>query len=290
MKNRLSKLFNHNDQDETAVAQEAEQAQEQERVQEIAVSSITPNQYQPRSIFDEEKLHELAATIDEHGIIQPIIVRPLDDRYEIIAGERRWRAVSYLGWETIPSIIKPLSDDQSASIALIENLQREELTAIEEAAAYARLIEINGLTQEGLAEKLGRGQSTIANKLRLLKLPASVQNAILEKKISERHARALIALKDPELQEKMLQELITKQLNVKQTEKRVKQYLQKKEDKKDTEGKKARRRALSRDSRIAVNTIRQSVHMVTDSGLDIDTHEEDMGDFYQFTIRIPKKK
>ncbi|MDN3956687.1 nucleoid occlusion protein [Sporolactobacillus laevolacticus] len=286
MKHHFSKIFNHSEEEEVAATQEIEQ----ERVQEIEVSLITPNQYQPRSVFDEEKLHELAATIDEHGVIQPIVLRPLGDKYEIIAGERRWRAVSILGWETIPAIIKPLDDDQSASIALIENLQREELTAIEEAMAYARLIDIHGLTQESLAEKLGRGQSTIANKLRLLKLPSSVQSAILEKKITERHARALIILKDPVLQEKVLHEIIDKQLNVKQTENRVKRYLEKSVENKADDEKKSKRFSLSRDSRIAVNTIRQSVHMVTDSGLDIDTNEEDMGDYYQFTIRIPKHK
>ncbi|EST10458.1 nucleoid occlusion protein [Sporolactobacillus laevolacticus] len=286
MKHHFSKIFNHSEEEEVAATQEIEQ----ERVQEIEVSLITPNQYQPRSVFDEEKLHELAATIDEHGVIQPIVLRPLGDKYEIIAGERRWRAVSTLGWETIPAIIKPLDDDQSASIALIENLQREELTAIEEAMAYARLIDIHGLTQESLAEKLGRGQSTIANKLRLLKLPSSVQSAILEKKITERHARALIILKDPVLQEKVLHEIIDKQLNVKQTENRVKRYLEKSAENKADDEKKSKRFSLSRDSRIAVNTIRQSVHMVTDSGLDIDTNEEDMGDYYQFTIRIPKHK
>ncbi|MFT8310569.1 MAG: nucleoid occlusion protein [Sporolactobacillus sp.] len=290
MKNHFSKIFNHNEQEETAAALDAEQELEQARVQEIKVALITPNQYQPRSVFDPEKIHELAATIEEHGVIQPIVLRPTGDKYEIIAGERRWRAVSSLGWETIPAIIKPLNDDQSASIALIENLQREELTAIEEAMAYARLIDIHGLTQESLATKLGRGQSTIANKLRLLKLPSSVQSAILEKKISERHARALIILKDPGMQEKMLDEIISKQLNVKQTEAKVKHYLEKSAVNKADDEKKNRRFSLSRDSRIAVNTIRQSVHMVTDSGLDIDTQEQDMGDYYQFTIRIPKKK
>ncbi|MCO7175263.1 nucleoid occlusion protein [Sporolactobacillus kofuensis] len=284
MKNHFSKIFNHGE--EAAAAQDVELG----RVQEIDVSLITPNQYQPRSVFDEEKLQELAATIDEHGVIQPIVLRPLGDKYEIIAGERRWRAVSILGWKTIPAIIKPLDDDQSASIALIENLQREELTAIEEAMAYERLIDIHGLTQESLAEKLGKGQSTIANKLRLLKLPTSVQSAILEKKITERHARALIILKDPDLQEKLLTEIIEKQLNVKQTENRVRRCLEKSKEEKTEETKKARRFSLSRDTRIAVNTIRQSVHMVTDSGLDIDTNEEDMGDYYQFTIRIPKHK
>ncbi|GGL57801.1 nucleoid occlusion protein [Sporolactobacillus putidus] len=286
MKHPFSKIFSQSsDEDANYDSQE----NEDERVQEILVSKIIPNQYQPRSVFNEEKLQELAETIQEHGVIQPIVLRPLGDRFEIIAGERRWRAVSSLGWEKIPAIVKLFDDDQTASIALIENLQREELTAIEEAMAYSRLIDIHGLTQESLAQQLGRGQSTIANKLRLLKLPTSVQSAILEKKITERHARALIILKDPEKQEKLLHEIIEKQLNVKQTETRIKKMLENNETVKKEKEKRTKRVSLSRDSRIAVNTIRQSVHMVSDSGLDIDTSEEDMGEYYQFTIRIPKK-
>lgn len=126
-----------------------------------------------------------------------------------------------LEWETIPAIIRDMNDSQTASVALIENLQREELTVIEEAMAYARLIELHELTQEALAQRLGKSQSTIANKMRLLKLPESVQQAIMDKKITERHARALIGVKDPELQETILTEIIEKHLNVKQTEERI---------------------------------------------------------------------
>lgn len=284
MKRPFSNIFNQ------ASDEESESEHTQERVQQIAVSKIVPNQYQPRSVFDAEKLHELAATIKEHGVIQPIVLRPYGEKFEIIAGERRWRAVSLLGWEKIPAIVKPFDEDQTASIALIENLQREELTAIEEAMAYARLIDIHGLTQESLAQQLGKGQSTIANKLRLLKLPPVVQSAILEKKISERHARALIILKEQKKQEELLREIVAKQLNVKQTELRVKKMLEQSSEKGGhNEKDRSRRLSLSRDSRIAVNTIRQSVHMVTTSGLEIDTKEEDLGDYYQFTIRIPKK-
>lgn len=239
-------------------------------------------------VFDEEKIEELAQTIRTHGVIQPIVVRKRDDKYEIIAGERRWRAVTHLGWEKIPALVKEFNDSQTASIALIENLQREGLTAIEEAVAYAKLIEIHGLTQESLAQRLGRGQSTIANKLRLLHLPDFVQQAILDRKVSERHARSLIVLKDAEKQELILNEIIEHALNVKQTEERVKALMeasQAPEEKK----KKPTRKAYSKDMRIAMNTIRQSVDMVLQSGLNIDTDEEENDEFYQFTIRIPKK-
>ncbi|WP_062051998.1 nucleoid occlusion protein [Bacillus sp. JCM 19034] len=266
-------------------AAESEQ-QNYEEVREIRIVDIVPNRFQPRTIFDEKRIAELAQTIRTHGIIQPIVVRAYDEKYEIIAGERRWRAVTSLGWETIPAIIKEFNDSQTASVALIENLQREGLTAIEEAIAYAKLIELHGLTQESLAQRLGKGQSTIANKIRLLHLPEKVQTAIMERQITERHARALLMLKDVELQEKVLVEIIEKHLNVKQTEERVKQILEKLHGNKK---KTPKRKSYSKDMRIAMNTIRQSVDMVVKSGLTVDTDEEEHEDFYQFTIRIPKK-
>ncbi|WP_077616221.1 nucleoid occlusion protein [Caenibacillus caldisaponilyticus] len=281
MRHPFSKLFGQGENQET------EEQLQNEKVEELEVSAIVPNRYQPRTVFNDDKIEELAQTIETHGMIQPIVVRKCEDgKYEIIAGERRWRAVSHLGWEKVPAIIKEYDDKQTAAVALIENLQREELTPIEEAMAYAKLLDIHGLTQESLAQQLGKGQSTIANKLRLLKLPASVQNALLEKKISERHARALLALKDsPEKQEKLLQEIIEKQLNVKQTEMRIKSMLGTKPEKKRSR----KSVVLNKDVRIAVNTIRRSVNMVTETGIQIDTDEADMGDYYQFTIRIPKK-
>lgn len=274
--------------EETKEENEATQSEQThyEEVREIPIKDIVPNRFQPRTIFDEERIAELAQTIRTHGIIQPIVVRAYDEKYEIIAGERRWRAVTSLGWETIPAIIKEFNDSQTASVALIENLQREGLTAIEEAIAYAKLIELHGLTQESLAQRLGKGQSTIANKIRLLHLPEKVQLAIMERQITERHARALLTLKDVELQEKVLAEIIEKHLNVKQTEERVKQILEKQNGQKK---KAPNRKSYSKDMRIAMNTIRQSVDMVVKSGLTVDTDEEEHEDFYQFTIRIPKK-
>jgi ParB family transcriptional regulator, chromosome partitioning protein len=283
MKHPFSKIFGQGEKQEILDGE-----QQQEWIEDIPIEMITPNRYQPRTVFQSDRIEELAKTLETHGIIQPIVVRQYDeDKYEIIAGERRWRAANFLGWTTIPAIIKTYDDEKTAAVALIENLQREELTAIEEAMAYAKLIDIHGLTQESLAQQLGKGQSTIANKLRLLKLPTSVQNALLEKEITERHARALIALKNlPEKQEQVFKEIIDKGLNVKQTENRIKELLEKKT--KPTV--KRRSVLLNKDVRIAVNTIRQSVTMITDTGVKIDTNEEDMGDYYQFTIKIPKNK
>lgn len=257
-----------------------------DEIHKLPISSIVPNRFQPRSIFDDEKIEELALTIETHGIIQPIVVREIHNgQFEIIAGERRYRAISKLGWDKIPAIINNLSDTETASVALIENLQREELSPIEEAVAYSKLIELHQLTQEGLANRLGIGQSTVANKIRLLKLPQVVQNAVMQKTITERHARSLIPLKDPEKQSKLVEEIIEKGLNVKQTEERVSKLLSADEDKKP----RAIRKAFSKDMRIAVNTIRQSMSMVKDNGINLDSEEAEYDDFYQITIRIPKK-
>ncbi|GAA0467743.1 nucleoid occlusion protein [Alkalibacillus silvisoli] len=284
----LSRLFGKNE----AKATEEQSDIQTNEVLEIEVSKIQPNQYQPRTIFDEEKISELAQTIHTHGMIQPIVVRKLEDEdaYELIAGERRWRAVSSLEWETIPAIVKNMTDTETASVALIENLQREELTVVEEAIAYDQLLHTHGLTQEALAQRLGKSQSTIANKLRLLKLPSVVQQALLNKQITERHARALISLKDEELQEKVLTFIIEEQLNVKQTEERVQQLLNPdQEQDKEKKKRKPTIQGVNKDVRIALNTIRQSLNMVQDTGMDVETEEEDVDDYYQITIKIPKK-
>jgi ParB family chromosome partitioning protein len=295
MKHPFSRLFGQTEKNEGYLEEQSsidlleqtKKEQTNEEVIQVPIEKITPNRYQPRTVFSDERIGELAQTIKTHGIIQPIVVRRFEGQFELIAGERRWRAVKSLGWETIPAIIKQFNDSQTASVALIENLQREELSAIEEALAYAKLIEIHGLTQESLAQRLGKGQSTIANKLRLLKLPSSVQEALLSKKVTERHARSLIILKDPRIQDTILQEIIDKQLNVKQTEERVKREIEKNSDTKKV---KPKRKLFSRDTRLAMNTIRQSIDMVHKSGLSLDTVEEDHEDYYQITIKIPKQK
>ncbi|MBO8155633.1 MAG: nucleoid occlusion protein [Bacillaceae bacterium] len=287
MMHPLSRLFGIGDQKNES--EEENLSYRSEEVIQIPVGDIQPNRYQPRSVFNHEKIEELAQTIRTHGIIQPIVVRKVEDakgKYELIAGERRWRAVQHLKWDQIPAIIKNMNDAETASVALIENLQREELSVIEEAMAYSQLLEIHGLTQEALAQRLGKSQSTIANKLRLLKLPEPVQTALKNKEITERHARAMIKLNDEEKQVKLLNEIIEKGLNVKQTEERIKK-MQTSAEKKKT---KPRMKGISKDVRIAMNTIRQSLNMVTDAGVNISTDEEDHEDYYQITIKIPKKK
>lgn len=274
MKEHLTKLFGFAD-------KSAGSASENE-IRQLPVQDIVPSPYQPRTVFDEERIDELCQTIKTHGVIQPIVVRFRNGKYEIIAGERRYRAVRKLGMETIPAIVREINDSQAASIALIENLQREGLTAIEEAMAYQQLIELHNLTQESLAQRLGKSQSTIANKLRLLHLSEPVKQALLERKITERHARALLSLDSEELQVKVLNDIISKELNVKQTEARVAFYKQ------STPAKKSKRIFFSKNVRLALNTIRQSVNMVADTGLKIKTDEKDFEDHYEIIIRIPK--
>jgi ParB family transcriptional regulator, chromosome partitioning protein len=255
----------------------------QEEVKQIPVKDIVPSPYQPRSVFDDDRIDELCQTIKTHGIIQPIVVRMRNGKYEIIAGERRWRAVTKLGMETIPGIIREINDSQAASIALIENLQREGLTALEEAIAYQKLIDLHQLTQESLAQRLGKSQSTIANKIRLLQLGEQVKIALLERKITERHGRALLSLPNEELQNKLLEEIIEKELNVKQTEVRVAFYSE------AAKPKKQKRISFTKDVRLALNTIRQSVDMVTGSGIPIKSSEKDCDDHYEIIIQIPKR-
>jgi len=272
MKEQLSRLFGL-----------SEQRSGQEEVRQIPINEIDTSPFQPRTIFDDERIDELCQTIKTHGVIQPIVVRVRNNRYEIIAGERRWRAVTKLGYETIPAIVREFNDSQTASIALIENLQRENLTAIEEAVAYERLIELHDLTQESLAQRLGKSQSTIANKLRLLMLNDTIKIALMERKITERHARALLSLDSEEAQLKVLDEIITKELNVKQTEVRI-AFL-----KEASKNKKAKRISFTKDVRLALNTIRQSIDMVSGSGLKIKTNEKDHEDHYEIVIQIPKR-
>ena len=195
-----------------------EEIPKNKQIQDLELDKIVPNQYQPRRQFSDDSIKELADTLDQDGLLQPIVVREDgDDHYEIIAGERRYRAAKSLGWETIPAIVKNMNDDQAASLALIENLQREDLNPIDEAKAYTNLMKLNDLTQTALAKDMGKSQSYVANKLRLLKLDDDVQTALVEGKITARHGRALLNLDDAD-QKRVLAEIEAKGLNVKQTE------------------------------------------------------------------------
>ncbi len=306
MKSTFSRFFGgglkqeHEQEHEQGQEQNPEVKTEVEVIENISMTSeeevknpidkIIPNRYQPRTVFDDERIEELARTIHTHGVIQPIVIRPMSDdsgNFEIIAGERRYRAMKSLQWTDVPAIVRHLNDRETASIALIENLQREELTAIEEALAYQQLLEMHSLTQEALAQRLGKGQSTVANKLRLLKLPQFVQEAILNREITERHARALIAIKDEQLQMQLIAATKEYDWNVRQLEHQIQLILNPEEP--EVKKRKSSRKAISKDVRIALNTIKQSLTMVTKSGIHVKTEEEDTEDYYQITVKIPKK-
>lgn len=198
----------------------------EQQIVEISLADIIPNRFQPRQVFDEGALNELAASIKENGIIQPLVVRKAaDNKFEIIAGERRFRAASLAGLTKVPAIISNVDDKKSAELAIIENLQRQNLSPMEEARSYKNILESSGITQDELAKKIGLSQSAIANKLRLLSLDLSVQDALLADKISERHARSLLAIKDTTLQSELLDRIITERLTVRQLDQEVKKIL-----------------------------------------------------------------
>lgn len=300
------------------------------KVVNIKLDQIIPNRYQPRKVFNQDEIRELAHTIEEHGLLQPIVLREYEPaKYEIIAGERRYRAMKMLGWSTTPAILKKMTDEESASLALIENLQRAQLSSVEEAQAYRQLMDLNHLTQAALAKGMGKSQSFVANKLRLLKLITPVQTAILDHRISERHGRALLDL-DEAQQRTMLMRIVNERLTVRQTEDEVAKVLgrplpsevakQKKLAKEQSAGtssitaspvskeaptvkptKKAAKKAKTpkrkrgqeakaTDGRLALNTIKKSIKMATENGFTVTTHEKDTGSSYELTIEIPKKQ
>ena len=191
-------------------------------IQNVNIDYIIPNRFQPRLTFDEKSLNELASSIKEHGIIQPLVLRRLGDKYEIIAGERRYKAAQLAGLTEVPAIISNIDDNKSAEIALVENVQRRNLNSLEEAKSYKKILDKEGLTQDELAKKIGVSQSTIANKLRLLNLTSEAQDALMHDKISERHARSLLCVSDPEKQKALLNKVISERLTVRQLDDEIK--------------------------------------------------------------------
>lgn len=251
----------------------------------IKIDEIEPNPYQPRRHFPAETIAELAQSIRTYGLLQPIIVRKSGRAYQLVVGERRLIACRRLGWKSISASVKEITDSAMATIALIENLQRENLNFIEEAQGYARLMKTFNLTQEVLAQRLGKSQSTIANKLRLLKLPESVQKILVEQNLTERHARALLKLESESTQKKVLAEIVNRGLNVSQTEKRIESMI----ESATPAGKISEHREV-RDSRIFLNTIREAVKLIQDAGLTPEVEERETPEYIEVTIRMYKAK
>lgn len=261
------------------------------RLVEVNVASIYPNPYQPRATFDEESIAELAQSIQQVGLLQPLLVRKVDDGYELVAGERRLRAVTSLGMEKVACIVQQdIEDESSAMMALIENLQREDLHYLEEAQCYQKLLETYGLTQEELANRLGKSQSSIANKLRLLKLSDEVKAAMTEKRLSERHARALLKLTDDKQRLDAVERIAEKGLSVKETEQMVEKTLNKAYDEKQ-DGAKPRPKLMRivRDYRLFMNTINQAVNQLRESGMTVEVEQSDRADGVDIKISVTRK-
>lgn len=276
MKKPFSKLFGLKDKEEDVEVQ-----RQNGNVVTVPVERIVPNRYQPRQIFDEEKIKELAESIRSYGLLQPMVVRPIEEgMYEIIAGERRFRALKFNGTAETEVIVKQMNDKETAAIALIENIQRENLSAVEEAEAYKKLLDLDGITQQDLATSLGKSQSFIANKLRLLRLSQPILDALSKQQITERHARALLAL-DEVGQKKMLDIIKSQNLNVKQTEERVKRML-------GGEDVKPKRIGFTRDLKLAFNTIGESLKAVEKSGVKVKRKDTEYENFYEISIKVFK--
>lgn len=245
---------------------------------------IETNRYQPRLDFNAESLNELAESIREHGLIQPITVRKEGEGYEIIAGERRFRACKLIGYQEVPCVVMSADEIQTAQMALVENIQRENLSAIEEAKAYVEIMRQASCTQEELAQKMGKSQSTIANKIRLLNLPDSIQEAVRSRQITERHARAILSAKDED-QEKVLDQIVKKGMNVSQSEHYIKSlYLYEAKN-----APKPQNKGIVRHVRIAFNTIYQAVKLVKDTGMFVEVEECETEDDVRMIIKFPKR-
>ncbi len=254
---------------------------EMTRVVHIPLCDIKPNPNQPRKYFDSISLEELSASIEEFGVIQPITVRKVRYGYEIIAGERRFRAAENIGMETIPAIVMNADTEKSALLALLENLQREDLCFFEIAEGYQKLIREQGMTQDDLARKLGKSQSTIANKLRLLRLSPRVKKMIRDFSLSERHARALLNLKDEGQQLMAVKTICQQHMNVQQSEELIKHML--------TEKPKTNQKikiSAFRDIRMFTNTVRQALDLMRESGVDAEMEQKEYDWGVEYVIKV----
>lgn len=254
---------------------------------QIEIDKVIPNIYQPRKYFNEEAIEELSASIKQYGIIQPLTVRRRGDVYELVAGERRLRAAKLANLGEVPCNIVDITDTESAEIALLENLQREDLNFIEESLGYENLIKEHNFTQQQLAEKLGKNQSTIANKLRILKLPDTVKQYLVENGLTERHARALLKLPNEELMMDIVQKVVKLELTVKKTEKLINDTIE--SLKAEQEPEKKQNIKFSMSMKLYVNTLKQAYDAIINTGIDAKYNEIDKGDYLEVVVKIPKK-
>lgn len=255
------------------------------KVVKIAIDKIFPNPYQPRKTFDEEALRDLAASITQYGVLQPLLVAPAENgRYMLIAGERRLRASKMAELQEVPVIISEYTSQQIAEIALIENLQREDLHFLEEAEGYEKLMQQFHITQEAMAARVGKKQSTIANKLRLLRLSDRIRKILVEANLSERHARALLKLDDEEKQVQVLTAVIDNGYSVRQTENYIEKMLA------DKKQEKKKRLVIVNDVRIYLNSIKQVVNAIKDVGIPVNMEQTVDGEDVIVSLRIKNMK
>lgn len=261
-----------------------------EEVQALPIHIVSPGKFQPRREFDEKSLGELAQSIKIHGLLHPIVVRRATIGYEVIVGERRLRACKQLGWESIPAIVREIGDREAAELALIENLQRTDLHVFEVAEGYERLLNEFGLTQEELGERLGISQGNIANKIRLLKLPAGVRQIISREMLSERHSRALLKLEEEQDQLEVLQVVLEQGLNVKETEKLVNSQLAKKGGPEKEKKEAGLRKLVLKDIRLFTNSVRQLTETLRASGLQARVEEREDEEVYEILVVVEKPR
>lgn len=257
-------------------------------VQLIEVDRIQPGKFQPRKAFSEAEIEELAESIRMHGLLQPLVVRPVGGVYELVAGERRWRAARAAGLERVPAIVRKVSDEEAAVLALVENIQREGLHFLEEAEAYNRLIKEFGLTQEEVARQVARSQASVANRLRLLRLDEEVKAVISREMVSERHARALLRLPSGELQRLVIMEVVRRRLTVRETERLVDKVLADTGNVKDVSGGGQSVIGVLKDIRILVNNFRGVVSMLRENGVPAAMEVLDAEDGLEIRVRIPR--
>ena len=258
------------------------------RLEDVPVALIIPNPHQPRQSFDEESIQELAASIRQVGLIQPLVVRKTGDSYELIAGERRLRAVKTLGWDRVQCIDDgDLGEEDSALIAIVENLQREDLHFFEEAESYAALLKKLNITQDELAERIGKSQSFIANKLRMLRLSPEVREAVVASGLSERHTRALLRLNSDEDRKTVIQKAAAESLSVKETEKLVEGILNSDFDKKK-DGARPRPRIIRifKDYKLFVNTVNTACDQLRESGLNVEVEQTEHDGGVDIVIKV----
>lgn len=256
------------------------------KVLEVAVEDILPNPYQPRSDFEQSDISSLAESISQNGILQPLTVRRIGDKFELIAGERRLRAAKSCEMEFVPCIVYDISQRESAILALVENIQRQDLSFFDEAAAIEKLITHYGMTQEDAAAKLGRAQSTVANKLRLLRLTDKERELIIKYGLTERHGRALLRLGSAEDRLFILGKIIKSNLNVERSEKLIDEFIGSQRDKVSYK----KRSIVFQNVKMFVNTINKAVETMQAAGISADSRKIQNEDYIEYRVRIPIQK